>query len=131
MAILNRDAILSAQDIKRELVSVPEWGGDVYVRALTGAERDSFEASVVEQRGKKQIFHTQDIRAKLVARAVVDESGNRIFTDTDVKALTQKSASALQRLFEVAQRLSGITEDAVDEMAEGLEADPFDASPTA
>ena len=47
VVFLNREAILAAEDLPRELVEVPEWGGAVYVRALTGAERDQFEASKI------------------------------------------------------------------------------------
>jgi hypothetical protein len=129
--ILNRDAILSADDLKKELVPVPEWGGDIYVRALTGAERDQFEASIVEMRGKKSVFKPENIRAKLAVYSVCDEGGKRLFSDADMTALSKKSAAALQRVFETAQRLSGITEDAVEELTEGLEESPFDSSPTA
>ena len=130
MAILSREAILSAEDLTKELVPVPEWGGDVYVRAMSGTERDKFESTIVEMRGKKQVFNSQDIRAKLCAVSICDEKGDRLFNDGDVKALGKKSAAALQRVFEVAQRLSGITEDAVDELTEGLEDSPFGALPT-
>ena len=44
--MLNREAILSSVDLPKELVSVPEWGGDLYVRTLNGTERDAFEASM-------------------------------------------------------------------------------------
>ena len=37
MAILTRDQILQAQDIQREVVSVPEWGGEVLVVYRDGA----------------------------------------------------------------------------------------------
>ena len=84
MALLTREAILQAQDLPTEQVHVPEWGGDVLVRALTGAERDRFEQSIVEQRGKSTRMNLQNIRAKLVALTVVDEQGNRIFKDEDV-----------------------------------------------
>jgi hypothetical protein len=129
--ILNRDAILSSQDLPKELVSVPEWGGEVYVRALTGAERDQFEASMIEQRGKKQSLNMANIRAKLAAMTICDEQGKRLFTDADVHALAGKSASALNRVFEAARRLSGLAEDDVDELAKGLEENPFGGSPTA
>ncbi len=35
MNILSKEAILSADDLPREIVSVPEWGGQVYVRTMT------------------------------------------------------------------------------------------------
>jgi len=115
--LLTREAILQAQDLPYEDVAVPEWGGVVRVRALTGAERDRFEASIVEQRGKGgPRLNTQNIRAKLVALTVVDEHGNRIFTDDDVEALGRKSAAALNRVFEVAQRLSGLTQADMEEL---------------
>ena len=41
--MLNRDAILKAQDLKREIVDVPEWGGEVYVRGFTALEKEEVE----------------------------------------------------------------------------------------
>lgn len=121
VVVLNREAILAAEDLPRELVEVPEWGGAVYVRALTGAERDQFEASIVEQRGRDVRMNMRNIRAKLVALTVVDEDGQRIFTDDDVAALGGKSAAALDRLFAVAQRLSGLSKEDVEELAKNSE----------
>ena len=37
--MLTRDAILNAADLKTEAVPVPEWGGDVLVRGLTGVSQ--------------------------------------------------------------------------------------------
>lgn len=120
MAYLSRDDILMASDLQEEDVDVPEWGGTVRVRGLSGAERDRFESSVVEMHGKKVVVKSENMRAKLVALCVVDESGGRVFSDRDVEALGQKSASALQRVFEAAQRLSGLTEADVEELEKNL-----------
>jgi len=114
--ILTRDDILQVQDLPKELVEVPEWDGAVYVRGLTGAERDALEASIVEQRGRSTRMNLMNLRAKLVAMSVVDEEGNRLFSDADVEKLGQKSAAALNRIFEVAQRLSGLTSEDVEEL---------------
>ena len=132
MSTLKRDDILKAQDIKIELVPVPEWGGDVYVKGMTGRERDQFEASLVEMRGGRTThIKLENVRAKLVALTTCDESGERLFTSKDAEELGKKSASALQRLFEVSQHLSGLTPADVDELVKGLEEDPFAASPSA
>ena len=128
MAYLTRDAILQADDLPAEDVEVPEWGGTVRVRGLTGAERDAFEASIVEQRGKTTHFKMENLRARLVALSVVGEDGKRIFSDSDVKALGRKSAVALQRVFKAAQRLSGLTAEDVEELAKNLESDQSDDS---
>lgn len=117
MALLSKEAILQAQDLPTELVPVPEWGGEILVRGLTGAERDAFEQSIVEQRGKSTRINLRNLRAKLVAMTVVDEQGNRLFSDDEAEALGRKSAAALNRVFEVAQRLSGLRQEDVEELA--------------
>jgi len=126
---LTREDILGASDIVIEKVPVPEWlNGFAYVKGMTGAERDQFESSIVQQRGKNHRVNMVNIRAKLVAQTACNKEGERLFTDADVKALGKKSAVALQRLFDVAQRLSGITSDDIDELAEEQDENPSDAS---
>lgn len=120
--ILGRDSILSAPDVVIEKVEVPEWGGSVYVKSLSGMERDAFEGSLVSKDGKNTVKY-DNIRAKLVAKTACDDSGKRLFNDADIMDLTRKSASALQRVFEVAQRLSGINETAVQDATGELKND--------
>lgn len=107
MTILNKQAILAAQDLKSEDVAVTEWGGEVRVRTLTGTERDAFESSLVQDGGKRDL---SNLRARLLSLAIVDENGARLFSEADIPLLGGKSAAALDRLFEVAQRLNGIGE---------------------
>jgi hypothetical protein len=130
MAILSRDQIFKASDLVTRTVAVPEWGGSVSVRALTGTERDAFEAAFIrfDGKGNKLAPNLRNIRARLVAMSVVDENGNRMFADNDVDALSSKSASALQRVFEAAQELSGLSNSDVEEMAKNSEIVPSDVS---
>ena len=119
--MLTRDQILQANDIQTEEVSVSEWGGTVLVRALDGEERDALEASMIQGKGKTAQVNLKNLRAKLVARSIVDENGKRLFEDGDIPALAKKSAAALNRVYEVAQRLSGITPEDVDELTKNSE----------
>lgn len=127
-AYLSRDAILAADDVQFEDVEVPEWGGKVRVKSLTGKERDALESSMIVGKGKNANVNLNNLRAKLVARSVVDEDGKRIFTDDDIAALGAKSAAALTRVYEVAQRLSGITQEDVDELTKNSETAPSEDS---
>lgn len=120
LVLLSAAEILGANDIAHEIVEVPEWKGAVMVYGLTGDERDEFEGSLSEKRGKSYELVLAHIRAKLCSLAIRDEHGKRLFTDTQVEALGRKSASALQRVFSVAQRLSGMTDEDVDELANDL-----------
>lgn len=131
MAILTRDAILAASDITVETVPVPEWGGEVLVAGLTGAQRDEYEQSTIKQRGQDVEMNLANMRAKLVSLSVVDENGKRLFSDKDVTALGKKSARALQRVFDVAMRLSGISKEDLDELAKNSESDQSDDSTSA
>lgn len=125
----SRDEILKAQDQAFEEVTIPEWGGKkVRLRGLSGTARDAFEASLMVGTGKGQKVSTQNIRAKLAALSIVDSAGNQMFSYADIDALGAKSAQALDRIFEVAQRLSGISSDDVEEMAKNSGNDLSDSS---
>lgn len=122
MNVLTKNAILSQSDREIELVEVPEWGGVVFVRSLSGEERDQFEASIIERNGRDVRTNLRNLRARLVVLAACDESGNPIFSPGDADALGAKSAAALDRIFSVAQRLSGLRENDVQELAENFAA---------
>lgn len=128
MGILTRDEILSIDDVKTETVDVPEWGGEVIVRNVGGRDRDRWEASLTQQRGNQTVQNLDNMRAKLVVKAVVDEDGNRVFSDQDANALGGKSSAAIVRVFNVAARLSGIGDDAIEDALGNSDAVPSDGS---
>jgi hypothetical protein len=106
---LSRAAILAAGDIESERVEVPEWGGAVWVRTMDGRERDAFEGH--------QIAHPwEDIRARLAVITVCDSGGQALFNAGDVAAISRKSGRALDRIFEVSARLSGLGKKDIDEL---------------
>lgn len=109
--VLGRDDILAAPDIHPQKVEMPEWGGCVFVRGLTARERDAFESSIVsvDKNGERKV-DARNVRARLVALGVCDESGQPIFTANDVAELGKKSALALERLFDTIRHLSGMTD---------------------
>ena len=112
--------ILNANDEVIRRVDVPEWGGHVFVRSLTGAERDAFEGSIIEGKGKNRSVNLQNFRAKLVAAATVNSKGDRLFDSKQVEALGRKNAAALESVFEVAQELAGLREKDIEEMTKEL-----------
>jgi len=116
--ILSRDEILNVPTAQAVLVEVPEWGGSVYVRGLTGRERDQFELSMIETRGKSRKANLANMRARLVALCAVDaeENGKHLFTMSDVDRLGDLGADALQRVYAVAQTKSGLSMADVDEL---------------
>lgn len=130
--LLGAADILAADDIKTQRVAVPEWGGDVLVKTLSGKERDAFESTIVDMKlkGKDRQVNLENFRAKLVIASLVDEEGNKLFSPKQLDQLAQKSAAALHRVFKVAQELSGFGEDDVEELTSEMGKDQSSDSGT-
>lgn len=116
MQPLGREDILKASDLNIEKVEVPEWAGSVWIRCMTGTERDAFESEAYAVRGKNVEINRDNFRARLLVRVLADKDGKRIFADQDVPALGGKSAKALDRLFAVAMRLNGLSREDMEEL---------------
>ncbi len=115
--LLSKEAILSIDDLQTEDVEVPEWGGTVRVRCMTGTERDAFENSLVSVTGSKRTMNIENYRARLAVKTMIDENGDPLFTDEkDVIALGRKSAVALERVTSVAHRLSGMNTEELEKL---------------
>lgn len=111
---LTRDEILAARDLATISVDVPEWGGVVHLRPLTGRERDKFETETL---AKGEGNETVDVRARLVVAMACDEDGVLLFSPEDVDAVAAKSGRALDRLFPRAAKLSGMSKSDIADLA--------------
>lgn len=120
MAFLTRQQILEADDTKYETVECPEWGGDVRLRSISGAKRDQYEQSLVEERGNSRKMNLRNARAKLIILCAVDETGRPLFTSEDLRALGAKNAAPLDRLFDVARKLTGMSDNDVEKLTENF-----------
>ena len=109
---LSKADIVSAQDKKMIDIDIPEWGGVAKLRVMTGTERDRFESEFVN--GNKTV---DMVRAKMVAKCLCDEQGNRLFTEQEIPQLGEKSAAVLDRLFAECMRLNRFTKDDVETLA--------------
>jgi len=121
MALITREQLLSATTIPQERIDVPELGGVVNVRGMTGRERDAWEASLMTGRGRRREVNTDNLRAKLVVKCLVDEQGQRVFRDEDADLVGNIRVDVISRIFNVAQRLSGITDEDVEELGKPSE----------
>lgn len=112
---LSAGAILGVEDIDYEDVAVPEWGGTVRVQAMSGTARDRFEAAMVDKNGQAKSL--EGFRARLAAACLVDGAGKRLFrSEAEAKLLGEKSAQALQRVCDVAMRLSAFSGNDVEDL---------------
>lgn len=125
MTVDLRRTILDAPDLEKRKVRVKEWGVEVWVKTLMGAERDKLESEWLKRRklmGRAENDQT-DFRAFVACWCVCDEAGVRLFdTHSDVNALTKKSCAALQSIWNAAAELNRFTDADVEELAGNCEA---------
>lgn len=124
---LTADDILAADDREIKEMPVPEWGGSVYLRTISGAERDRFEAETFRQ--DKPNY--ENLRARYLAITLVDEKGEPLFNKKQVTQLGQKAAPVLDRLFTESARMNAMSKNDVDELLGNSEGDLSDSSHTA
>lgn len=120
--MLTRDEILSANDLKTEVVDVPEWGGQVTIREMTGTAYEAYETSTHKLVGDKYVPNLIDRRARLCAVSIIDDKGDLMFADADIKKLSAKSGDVLCKVFEACQRINKIGRFSIEETAKNSEA---------
>jgi hypothetical protein len=119
--MLSREDILGADDLQRELVHVPEWNGDVYVRCLTGQERDHIGYWTMDDNGKDLSERYANIRARVLIFSLCDAQGMPLFLLNDVERLGKKSGIVLDRLYDIASRLSGMRKEDAESLLKNSE----------
>ena len=128
--LLTKEEILGIDDRVIQIVSVPEWGGSVALKNMTAAERDAFEAEVYIARKKSELEGMLDFRARLVAKCICNSEGKLLFSPKDIKALSAKSAKALDILFDKAQEMNGMRKEDIEKMTENLPEGQTEDSPS-
>jgi hypothetical protein len=124
---LSREDLLKKQDLLTEKVVLSKTEC-VYVRQMTGRERDRFEQSLMKEvKGTDgQIEFTRsldDFRAKLAVYTLCDEQGKNLMQPGDVGLLSQNiSAARLELIVNMAQKLNKISDDDKENLVKNSEA---------
>jgi hypothetical protein len=134
--------ILSARDrLRVEDVTdlAPELAGALggerlYLRELTAAQRDAYEAHRLRQRsdGRRSVveLHLRGTRGLMLALTLCDQSGKLLFREQDADELGGLPAAAADRLFEKALAMNGMDRQADEELAKNLSRGGGDGSPS-
>jgi len=124
--VLTREDLLKGDKIEIKPVDL----GDsiVYVKQMTGKERDTFEASVIKARrdtkGNITSYETvmEDLRAKLLVMTLCDENGNLLFKMEEAGLLNKSlNAKKIDVIVEEAQKLNGISEKDKEDLIKNSE----------
>ena len=99
--------ILNFMDVRTSEVEVSEWNTTLRIKELGLDEGMSlFEKFKGLKEGEEFTLKARDI-AQVVAWGVIDEEGNRVFSDDDVPALAKKNRNALMTLYTAITALAG------------------------
>lgn len=124
-----RDDILGMTQLPWEEITLPN-GKTIIVQGMTGLERDAFENTIIGRRGGKR--NLDNLRARLAVRCVKDApDGSLLFGQHDADRLGRIRADVLQKIFDAAQRLNGMSYEDLAEMGKGSGEDPTAASGSA
>ena len=105
-----KEEILAFDDRASVEIEVPEWGGrKVCLQEMSAGDRDQWELDAAAQ--VRAGGRPKHVRAGLVARCMVDETGARVFDDAQIEDLSKKSAKALDRLYDACTRLNALTKE--------------------
>lgn len=116
--VLTAEEFFVAGKLNREWVPIPEWpseNGDeagVYVTELSAVENECWESEVTDDKGRPIPGR---VIVSALARAVVDEAGNRLFTPEQIEQVKANSGKIAGRLYRVFKRLNVVTDDVVED----------------
>lgn len=96
--MLTKQQIIDSDDRPTLDLEIPEWGGSVCIRTISGTQRDGFEASLIDKNGDATKLH--NVRAKFAALVLCDDKGDPLFSEGQAAQLGNKSAKALTRIWE-------------------------------
>lgn len=117
-----RDRIKAAQDITSELVEVKEWGCTIEMRSPTSLEALALEEWCADRAPQDEDEAPQPGRYRgmkehyVMCCAYEPGTGKQLFSESDMDWLQDKNAAVIQRLYKIAQRLVGLTDEEAEDL---------------
>lgn len=127
MNLLTREALLGATGCPEEAAYVPGLNSWVVVRGLTGESLDAYHQAITVGKGKNRDVNIANLRTKLLVLSLYTAvpvpgtkdqftGGVRLLTPDDAPALSKIRGDVIGQLFPIAQKLSGMSDEEVDEL---------------
>lgn len=119
--LLTHEQILAAMErveVATTEVNVPELGGTLRVREMSGTLRNRMEATYATIRSGGDSRALDQVTAQIVAMCVVDEGGKPMLTVNEVKRLAAAQPKAVFRIRDAVMKISATDEDDLEELEE-------------
>ena len=126
MKALSREELLGAIGCPEQPVHVPGLNGAVVMKGLSGVALDTYHQAITTGKGNKRDVNMANLRTKLLVRTIHLAvptpdgkhfvAGARMFEDDDAAVLGQIRGDVIGLLFPLAQKLSGLSDEEVEEL---------------
>lgn len=129
--MLTREEIIERERARpkvERIENLPVWGGEIYVRRLSGAERDRWdmwnlahsydEDDEKEGRGRAGMFRDDapaHVRARFVVLVACDAEGQPLFAEEDVAMVAGFDHEPLQVIWERGRAFNGLGKGAEEQ----------------
>ena len=145
MPIIGATSIAESQDLQRDTLSVPEWGGDALIQEIDlparialrnwvkssmvpdGEQPDSAASkAAIETALTDDPYAITGFLERLIALHLINEDGSLVYPDVEagIVALRPRSATVKMRVAEACMTLSGLETLAVEKKADELPNSP-------
>jgi len=121
LKILSFEEIMQADDLDTEKVPVPEWGGAVLMKTMSGKNRDDYiqilQGRMVGTGKGRKLSNYRGLSASLLQQCLIKKDESPLFTAAQIKDLQGKNGAVISRLVEKAQEMNGLTDDEVEKIS--------------
>jgi hypothetical protein len=108
-----REQILQIQDLKEETFKVPEWAMDITIRELSARDVNDVQKYLSKLDKNVPLLITAAVYACF---GIIDPiTKKRVFSESDIPAITDKSPTVLYNIFIKLNKLSGGSESVEDQ----------------
>jgi hypothetical protein len=129
MALLNRNQILEAKDIKTKDIEVKEWGGTIRIKQLSAKEYNDITMNMVNIRkmAAKQLSSKKNAdenledaineiaiknqKILLIIKSVVDENMKPLFSEADMELLYQKNTNVIDKIIAEIEEFNAVSSE--------------------
>lgn len=127
---ITREQLLKLGQSPRR-IKVEEIGGIKFrIQSLTEKEKANYEADLMEKGGGFNRNRLIDARLRLIIRCLVDEQGNQMLTDGDIKVLQEMDGGIVSELADHCRSHCGFDELDIEETLKNSASVRVESSPT-
>jgi hypothetical protein len=113
--MISKDAILNARDFDIERMDVPEWGGELCLKPMSVYHKTKIQShfakkNKVDRDGNVTLSDASGLLERILIYTICDESGDLVFTESDIDALSKKNGVVIAKVAMKAKEVSGMNE---------------------